>query len=581
MEPQATSLSVIDLNDMLIFLGAVIVVLPIFRRLKINSVLGYLFVGALLGPSLLSVIRNQEEASLIAEFGVVFLMFTIGLELSIDRLKRLKFYVFGLGFLQVLCCGAAIIWICYRFLGIELLPAIVIGSATALSSTAFVIQLLNERGEMNTLYGQTGFAILLFQDLAVVPLLAIVPLLGQASDASWFSILGLTLLKAMLAFFIILIMGTTILRPALRIVAASRSPELFISVTLLVLLGTGWITHQAGLSMELGAFMAGLLLSDSEYRHQIEADIQPFKGLLLGLFFITVGMSIDFQYLLGHFSQIIALISGLFAIKALIIYTLCRLFALNSQTAFRTGVLLCQGGEFAFVIVHQADSFHFFPDHVTKILFIVVALSMALTPMIVWLSHRIGCYFDSKPGNRLDWLAEKTEAIDGHVIVAGFGRVGQTVCQILTNQGIQFLALDTDTARVTQGRALAMPIYYGNGSLTEVLRAVGAGRAKALVITVSDQKFTARTVTAARLSFPNLRLFVRAHNSQHVRELEHLGARSTVPETLEASLQLCVFVFKLFNYTQDTIDTCMQDLRHNLLHSGIIPEDDIDDPIED
>ncbi len=569
-----------DLNDVLAFLLATVIAVPIFRRLKLSSVLAYLAIGSVIGPFGLAVIDDVEGSALVAHFGVVFLLFTIGLELSVERLKSMRTHVFGLGFAQVFFTSASLTVMLNFGIGLPFATSIVIGGALALSSTAFVLQLLSERAEFATRFGQAAFAILLFQDLAVVPMLAMTPFVG-AKGAALFYVLGEALLKAVIALVIIMFLGHKLLRPIYRMVAASRSPEVFTAMTLLLVLGIGAATSAAGLSMELGAFLAGLLLSESEYRHQVEADIRPFKGVLLGLFFISVGMNIDFGLFLKHAEVILYSVLGLMFFKTLMIFILMRLFRFEMPPSLRAAILLSQGGEFAFVIMNQAVPHGVVPEQIANIVFIVVAISMVLTPLLV----SIGWYFtgriDKSINTRLDYLAEKTGALSQHVVIAGFGRVGRTVAEILTANAVPFVAVEVDASRVAKGRAQAMPVYYGDACLAEVLRALGTARAKAIVLTLDNHKTIADAVTMIRLVYPEVDVYVRARDGKHVRELQHIGATATVPETLEASLQLGGAALRAYGMESDQVDEVIKKFRRQNISEESSEEVEIVEQVEE
>ncbi|MDP3533488.1 MAG: monovalent cation:proton antiporter-2 (CPA2) family protein [Alphaproteobacteria bacterium] len=559
-----------ELADVLIFLLAAVIIVPLFRRLKISPILGYLVAGAFLGPAGFKFIAETDGAHLIAEYGIVFLLFTIGLELSFERLKSLRLYVFGLGSAQFLITSLCIGVIAY-FAGLSISGSIILGGALALSSTAFVLRLMADRGEMSTRFGRASFSVLLFQDLAVVPLLAIVPLLGaETQDIG--SALGLALLKAVFALVIIILAGRLLLRPIYRVVTSSKSPEAFVAVTLLVILGTAWATYKAGLSMPLGAFLAGLLIAETEYRHQVEADIMPFKGILLGLFFMSIGMRFDIVLAINEFDKILMLVFGLLSLKAIILFGLATVFKFELGPSIRLGILLSQGGEFAFVLLNEVSA-SVIPHEVSQLMYITVTLSMTMTPLLVTLFWPVCAKLEKKQNTRLEWLEEETEDLENHVIIAGYGRVGETVAKILTDQSIPFVAVDIDASRVAVGRSKAMPVYYGDSCFGEVLRAVGASRARAIVITIGDKKLATRAVMNIRYDFPQTPLFVRARDGQHVRELQKIGVTSTFPETLEASLQLGGAVLKTYGVEPTEVDLIITQFRRNSFMSEELTEE--------
>jgi monovalent cation:H+ antiporter-2, CPA2 family len=523
-------------RQLLVFLLAPVVVVPIFRWMRSSQILGYLAAGVLTGPHALGLIESTELTKALAELGIAFLFFAIGLELSLDRLRVMRRLVFGLGTLQVAVTTAAIGSLAYA-LGPGPAAAFVIGGGLALSSTAFVLQLMVERGEQVTRFGRTAFAVLLFQDLAVVPLLAIVSVLGQAETSPW---LGLAWagLKAVVALVLIVAVGRLVLRPVFRLVAATRSPELFVSATLLVVLGTGWLTVQGGLSLPLGAFLAGLLLSETEYRHQVEADIRPFRGLLVGLFFLTVGLSIDLALVARSWPLILGLLSALLVGKSALLLALCLLFRESLDVAVRVALLLAQGGEFAFILFGAAMEHELLNVQTGQILVATVALSMVATPFLATLGHTLAGRLQQGGPTDLAALQEESQAYADHVLIAGFGRVGQTVAKVLGAAGVPYVALDLDHARVTRCRARGLPAFYGDASRVDVLSAAGAGRARAAVLTMDHPADIDRAVAALHQHFAELRIFVRGRDPHHGRRLAQFGATAVVPEAVEASLQL-------------------------------------------
>ena len=549
------------LNEVLVFLIAAVCVVPLFRWARSSSVLGYLAAGLLLGPSALGLVKDPEGVLFLAELGVIFLLFTIGLELSIERLKLLRRYVFGLGTAQVGLTGLLIGAVAYA-LGQPLEAALVIGSGLALSSTAFVIQMLVERGEMASRFGRAAFAILLFQDLAIVPLLALLPLLG-APDASLLEALGLAAVKAVAVVFAALIIGRRVLRPLYRVIAASRLQELFVAVTLLVVLGSGWIMALGGISMALGAFLAGLLLAETEYRHQVEADIRPFKGLLLGLFFMSVGMAIDLSLVVGEWEIVLLGLVALLLTKSVITTLLCLAWRLPRDVCLRVGPVLSQGGEFGFVLFGGALILGLLEREVGQLLLAVIALSMVATPGMSWLGARLSKLATPRPGIGLAGLKEETEDTSEHVIIAGFGRVGQTVARVLSTCGVSYVALDLDQARVTRGRREGLPLYYGDATRVDVLEAVGVERARAAVITVDRAAEASRTVEALHHRMPELPILVRSHDLRHARKLEEAGAQAVVPETVEASLQLGGILLSAVGVGADDVTRVMSDFRED------------------
>ena len=548
------------LHDILYFLLAAVVIVPLARQLRSSPVLGYLAAGVVIGPSLLGLIEDTESTLILAEFGIVFLLFAIGLELSVERLKVLKRYVFGLGTTQVVVT-AAVIALVLIALGLPTAAALVIGGGLALSSTAFVLQMLVERAELAARFGRVAFSILLLQDLAIVPLLALVPLLG-AEGSSVLLALGLAAIKAAAAVGLTLLAGRFLLRPVYRVVAKTRSTELFVATTLLVLLGTGYLMVQAGVSMALGAFLAGLLLSGTEYRHQVEADIRPFRGLLLGLFFMAVGLQIDLGLIAEHAVTVVLAVVALMLGKALVIYGLCRAFGLPDEIAVRVGPLLAQGGEFGFVLVGGGMVVGVVPQVTGQLALAVVAMTMVLTPLSAWIGQSLSQRIAQRQAMRGDLpdIAEEVEDLQDHVVIAGFGRVGQTIAQVLAEAHVPYVGLDLDHDRVRHCRGLDLPVYYGDASQVDVLHTAGLEQAKAAVITLDNPEAASHTVAALRERAPDIPIFVRARDLGHRNELEAQGATAVVPETIEASLQLGGIVLGALG-AGDSATTIMEDYR--------------------
>ncbi|PIA34232.1 hypothetical protein AQUCO_03800075v1 [Aquilegia coerulea] len=538
-----------SLFDMLWLLLASVVFVPIFQKLPGGSpVLGYLAAGILIGPYGLSIIHNVHGTKAIAEFGVVFLLFNIGLELSVERLSSMKKYVFGLGSAQVLATAVVIGLVTHYVCGQPGPAAIVIGNGLALSSTAVVLQVLQERGESTSRHGRAAFSVLLFQDLAVVVLLILIPLISPNSSKGGIGVqaiaeaLGLAAVKAMVAIAAIIAGGRLLLRPIYRQIAENQNAEIFSANTLLVILGTSLLTARAGLSMALGAFLAGLLLAETEFSLQVESDIAPYRGLLLGLFFMTVGMSIDPKLLLSNFPVIMGSLGLLIGGKTLLIALIGKFFGVSIISAIRVGLLLAPGGEFAFVAFGDAVNQGIMSPQLSSLLFLVVGISMAITPWLAAGGQLLASRFEQHDVRSLLPVESETDDLQGHIIICGFGRVGQIIAQLLSERLIPFVALDVRSDRVAIGRSLDLPVYFGDAGSREVLHKIGAERACAAAITLDSPGANYRTVWALSKYFPNVKTFVRAHDVDHGVNLEKAGATAVVPETLEPSLQLAAAV---------------------------------------
>jgi CPA2 family monovalent cation:H+ antiporter-2 len=546
------------LNDVLVVLLAAIVFVSAFQRLRISPVLAYLGAGLAIGPHGLGLISDEEGAHFLAEFGVVFLLFSIGLELPFERVRALRSYIFGLGLAQVFITSVLVAAAAYA-LGAGPEAALVIGGALALSSTATVLQLLVEKGEAAMRHGRAAISILLFQDLAVVPLLVLIPLLS-GPDGNVIAALAVAGVKALAVLAGILLLGRLVVRPIYRIVAATQNPELFFATSLLLVLGTGYATAQAEMSMALGAFLAGLLLAESEYRHQIEADIQPFRGLFLGLFFITVGMAIDTAVLGENLPLILVVVAVLLAGKAVLIALLCLAFRIERAVAMRVGLLLAQGGEFAFVILALAVVEGVVTSGWAQPIIIAVALTMAVTPLLAELGRRVAERLERRDHSEAD-LASEAEGLRRHVLIAGFGRVGETVARLLERRDVPYIALDLDVHRVNEARRRGLPVFFGDASRLEVLKAAGIDHARAVVLTLDRPGPSEQAVSLIRRHYPKLEIIARGRDIPHHHRLRTAGADSVVPEAMEASLQLAGNVLRSVGTDQEDLDRLLEETR--------------------
>jgi glutathione-regulated potassium-efflux system protein KefB len=518
----------------LVFLLAAVVAVPVFKRFGLGAVLGYLAAGVALGPNGLRVIRDAEPVLAASEIGVVLLLFVIGLELSPARLRVMRKPVFGAGGLQMGISGVVLGGIALA-LGLDWRAALVVGFGLAFSSTAVGLQLLAERKALASEHGRLAFAILLFQDLAAIPLLALIPLLGHAGDPAAAQPLWLAILKAAAAIAALVFGGRVVLRHVFRIVARTRMPEVFTATALLVVLGSAWLMQLAGLSMGLGAFLAGVLLADSEFRHEIQAQIEPFEGLLLGLFFMAVGMSIDLARVVREPMLIEAGVLALLAIKFAILFALgLRPGRLDARGALLLGSVLALGGEFAFVVFGEALRAGLIGDVLRDRLVAIVGVTMALTPLLLIAMSRL---VREHPARR---EARAFDAIpDGHpqVLVAGFGRFGQIVARLLGAQGIRFVGIEHSPEQVDFMRRFGNQIYYGDPAQPALLRAAGAAHVRVFVIAIDDVQSNLEVVRAVRRHYPSAAVFARARNRRHAWELMDLGVE-VVRETFHSSLKM-------------------------------------------
>lgn len=523
--------------DVLVLLAAVVIVVPLSQRLGLGSVLGFLVAGALVGPWGLGFIVEVDEIRHLAEFGVVFLLFIIGIELKPSRLWVMRNSVFGLGTVQVVVTGF-VITLAAMALGMASRPALVTGFGLALSSTAFALQILGDKGDLGTAYGRSAFAILLLQDLVVVPLIALLPLLADI-DRTITEDVELAVLESLAIVVAVFALGRVLIHPVLSLVAGSRQhPEVFTATAILLVLGAAWLTEWAGLSMALGAFLGGLLLADSRYRHQIMADLQPFRGLLLGLFFMSVGMSINFG-LLGHQGALMAgLVAGLLLLKALLLWGLCRVTGRSHTESLQVALLLAQAGEFGFILFGLANMLGVLDEELLQMLLLVIALSMAITPLLVKLSPLLTGTQALQPTGAVTPAPEPVTALRNHIIIAGYGRFGQYLGRVLGKVGIAYQALEIKPERVARGRALGYPVFYGDATRMQVLRSAGAANAAMLVYTLGQGETAARAVAATHETFPNLPVYARAWDVDDALALRAMGADYVIPEVMAASLQL-------------------------------------------
>jgi CPA2 family monovalent cation:H+ antiporter-2 len=524
------------LKVILILLAAAVLVVALFKKLNLSPVLGYLTAGAMIGPSGFAVIKDVQGTAAIAEFGIVFLMFVIGLELSFERLKAMRRHVFGLGTLQVVITAGLIGGLAVA-LGFSAEAAVIIGCGLAFSSTALVLQVVEKTGEKSTQIGRLSLAVLILQDLAVLPLLVLVPLLADKSHSIGAAMMDAGV-RATLALVVVFVAGRILLRPLFRIVASLRNAELFTALTLLVVLGISYGLHVAAhLSMALGAFVAGLLVAETEYKHQVEADILPYKALLLGLFFMAVGMQIDLPLMVDQFVLILALCVSLMVGKAVIIIALARVFGFSKANSVHTGMLLSQGGEFGFILFQLAAMEGLISAPVSQTLLVVVTITMALTPAFSALAKRL-----AQRCNQLEVTAENPAGdvldIKDHVVILGYGRVGQTVGKLLTAESISYVAIDGNAAIASTGKKNNLPVYFGDGSRREILTAMGVLRARAVIVTVNHYESAENMVRAIRALTKDVPIVARTVDLKQLHKLEVAGVNVAVSEMFEASIAL-------------------------------------------
>ncbi|MGE5650418.1 MAG: cation:proton antiporter [Bacillota bacterium] len=548
------------LRETLLFLALAGILIPLLQRWRVNQVLGFLAVGALLGPFGLGLWANAvpwlgyltvsrvEGVEALAELGVLFLMFMIGLELSAERLWALRRWVFGAGTAQV-CLSAVIIGCLAYFFGNSLEAALVLGFVLSLSSTAVVMQLMAEQRSMNSPLGQAGFSILMMQDLAVVPLLILIGVLTSGQSEGLAALVTVTVAKSIGAIVLIYLIGRRVIRPLFRSFARQRQPDVFMALTLLSTLGIASLTASAGLSMALGAFLAGLLLAETEFKHEVEITIEPFRGLLMGLFFMSVGMAIDVREVIASPLWLPLSVIGLFTIKACVLAVLFRIGGFSWARAFEGGLLLGQGGEFAFIVVGYAMTTHLVAPPIGQFIMLVVSLSMFLTPLAARVGRAIGERWEQRHHEQAFGEAV-LEAAGGRVIIAGFGRVGQMLAQLLSAQKIPYIAFENDARLVARLRAAGFPIYFGDAARAELLRKAHADLAPAIVLTMDHPASALNAVRGIRRELPHVQIFARSRDEKHARALKQAGATVVIPETLESSLQLSSFVLQTLGVSE-------------------------------
>lgn len=524
---------------LLLLVTAVLVVIGC-RRAGLPPILGYLLVGALIGPHAFNIVRDMKGTEHLAEFGVVFLMFSIGLEFSLHRLYAMKRVVFGLGLLQVLVT-LVVTTLVVVLAGLSWQAGVALGGTLAMSSTAVLSKLLNDRLELDSPHGRDVMGVLLFQDLAVVPLLILIPAFSEPPATMALQVAA-ALLKAAVVLSVVLFFGQKLMRKWFFIVAKGKSAELFVLNVLMITLGLAYVTDAAGLSLALGAFVAGMLISETEYRYQVEEDIKPFRDVLMGLFFVTIGMLLDLQLVVANFQWVLAALLGLLVVKFAVAGGLSRALGASPGNGMRVGLWLCAGGEFGFVLLSEIGSVRLVPQPVLQVVLSALVLSMLLAPLIVHFSERIVLRFATSEwlmrSMALTKIAAQTMGTEKHAIICGFGRSGQYLARFLGREGINYVALDLDPERVREAAAAGESVVYGDASRRETLTAAGVTRASVLIITFNNLHAAERILHHVRELKPELPVIVRTADEKDFDALSKAGAAEVVPETLEASLML-------------------------------------------
>ncbi|BBP05581.1 sodium/hydrogen exchanger family protein [Sulfuriferula plumbiphila] len=528
------------LGFVLILLAAAVIVSALFRALRLPSMLGYLLVGILVSPHAFGWIPDSQDTRHLAEFGVVFMMFSIGLEFSLPKLKAIRTTVFGFGGAQVVASILLVMAVAWGA-GLPWAAGFALGGALAMSSTAIVSKMLAERLELQSQHGRQMIAVLLFQDLAVVPLLILIPTLAAGSENLWVD-LGWAGAKAAVVLFLLLVVGQKLMRPWFSMVAGHKSSELFMLNVLLITLGLAYLTDQAGLSLALGAFLAGMLISETEFRYQVEDDIKPFRDVLLGLFFVTIGMLLDLHAVWVHLGWVVLVLAALVLLKAALVWGLGRMLGNEAPVAMRTALGLAQGGEFGFVLLAQAGSLNLIQGTALQIVLAAMVLSMMIAPVVIQYTDAItrrlcGGEWAGR-ARELHDIAVKSFAADAHLIICGYGRSGQSLARLLESEDIPYIALDVDTTRVKAAAAAGENVVFGDAARREVLKAVGLNRARALVVTFANLPGAMKILAVVQELRPDLPVIVRTVDDTDLNALKQAGAAEVVPEVLEGSLML-------------------------------------------
>jgi len=556
--------------NLLIILASSLVVIALFQRLRLPPVLGYLCVGLMIGPTAFNWVNENEDLPDLAELGVVFLLFSLGLEFSLSKMLALRQVVFGLGSLQVLGSGILLGALLMLF-GMPIIPALLLGAGLALSSTAIVSKELSSLGEIFSRHGQNAIAVLLFQDVIAVLLLTLVPVFAGSSDQAWYRALPLTLAKTLVLFVGLLLVSRWFLPRLFHEVAAARSAELFVLLALVIVLLTAWLTHLLGLSPALGAFLAGMLLGESHYRHQIEADIRPFRDILLGVFFVSIGMLIDLRLFASHGLLILGLTLGLLLIKGTVVALLVKWRGSDGETAWRSGLALAQGGEFCFALMAQMQQNKLMPADLGGLLLAATFCSMLVTPVLLRAAPRIAMRLHRKPNKaaELEEISALNAGLHNHVVICGYGRVGQSIGRFLRHVQQPYIALDTDPVRVQEAVVNESSVHYGDSRRGELLIAIGLERARLLVVAVDKTDIALLILKEARRFNPTVPILVRTRDDSQLAELKAAGASEVVPELLESSLMLASHALIMLGIpgqqVQDRVDQVRHD-RYRLLH---------------
>jgi len=547
------------LKDIIILLFTSVAMVIFFKQLRLSPVLGYLVSGALIGPFGFGLLQEEEVAKSIAHLGIVFLLFAIGLEFTLEKLKSMRKYVLGFGTLQVILT-ALIIGLVVKSLGFSNEIAILVGAALSLSSTAMVLQVINENAENNTRVGRLSFSVLLLQDLAVIPILVLIPLLSKTNISLASALFGASV-NAVIVLVIIFIVGRVFLRPIYRVVVDMKSDVLFLSTTLIIVLGAAFISHQLGLSSALGAFVAGLMVAETEYKYRVESEILSLKSLLMGLFFMTIGMSFEIQLLIHKLPIIILCAAGLIAVKAAVIILLCRIFKFPMAPAIHAGLLLAQGGEFAFVVFLMAVENKIIDVQLSQLLITIITITMAFTPLLATIGRKIKGNLYVKDVLHDNKLRREIGDIEKHIIIIGFGKIGRIVSHILRKTDVDHLILFNDHHVVRVEKANGYNIYYGDAMNRDILNHIGISKAESVIVALEDDFSCLKVTRFINDNFPKIPIITKSENIQNSRRLKRFGATKVVASSLETGVSLGGLALKSVDFSSRDIAKIVDSIR--------------------
>lgn len=532
--------------DIVVLLFASVVIVGLFRRMNLPPILAYLYVGLLIGPYGLGLVDDDKSVHILAEFGVVFLLFTIGLEFSLPQIISMKWIVFGLGGAQVMIATGLTMVIGY-FIGLDPVSSFIVGGAVAMSSTALVVKQLDEQGEQVENHGKTSIGVLIFQDMAVVPFLILIPIFASGAEGSMAVPLITALLKGAFVFVLMLLAGRLIIRPLFHEIALARSTELFTLTVLLVIIVAAWATHFADLSLTMGAFLAGMVLGETEYKHQIESDIRPFRDVLLGLFFITIGMLLDVEMVKRYWFYVLPAFVAILVVKTMLVFAIMNIMGDDKRNGLRSGLILSQGGEFGFALISIALASNLISEIASQVVLAAVFLSMVVAPFLIRFNGKIATWIInvfSFSGNKLDEVSEVdmieavSRTLNDHIIIVGYGRHGQNVSRFYDVEGVKYLALDLDPERIKHARSAGEYVTFGDATRDEILKAAGLEKAKLVMITIENPSYTTKVIRNVRKHRIDIPICALAYDDTYMDKFRREGATDVVPQIFESSLML-------------------------------------------